>query len=94
MWVSTLDTRTRIGHKKLDGKVVERDGVFKSIYGGVGKAPGHMHTAKDDINCRCSIIFIVNGQKPEVRRSRIAGKNVVIPYTTYEEWKEQLKKAG
>ncbi|UZN53027.1 phage minor head protein [Bacillus paralicheniformis] len=94
MWVSTLDTRTRIGHRKLDGKVVERDGVFKSIYGGVGKAPGHMHTAKDDINCRCSIIFIVNGQKPEVRRSKIAGKNVVIPYMTYEEWKKQLEKEG
>ncbi|SPU09476.1 phage related minor head protein [Bacillus licheniformis] len=53
-----------------------------------------MHNAKDDINCRCSIIFIVNGQKPEVRRSRIAGKNVVIPYTTYEEWKNNLKRRG
>lgn len=94
MWVSTLDTRTRIGHKKLDGKIVDRDGVFKSIYGGAGKAPGHMHNAKDDINCRCSIIFLVNGQKPEIRRSRINGKNVVIPYTTYEEWEKQLKKAG
>ncbi|MEC1863135.1 phage minor head protein [Bacillus licheniformis] len=94
MWISTLDTRTRIGHRKLDGKVVERDGVFKSIYGGVGKAPGHMHNAKDDINCRCSIIFLVNGRKPEMRASRFKGKNVVIPYMTYEEWKKQLEKAG
>ncbi|MFT0800362.1 phage minor head protein [Bacillus swezeyi] len=88
MWVSTLDTRTRIGHKKLDGKVVDRDGVFRSVYGGVGKAPGHMHNAKDDINCRCSVIFLVNGRKPEVRRSRINGKNVVIPFVTYEDWEK------
>ncbi|MDA7028463.1 phage minor head protein [Bacillus sp. CLL-7-23] len=94
MWVSTLDTKTRIGHKKLDGKVVDRDGVFKSIYGGVGKAPGHMHNAKDDINCRCSIIFLVNGKVPEVRRARVEGENVVIPYQTYEEWEKQLKKVG
>ncbi|MDA1478369.1 phage minor head protein [Bacillus changyiensis] len=94
MWVSTLDTKTRIGHKKLDGKVVERDGVFKSIYGGVGKAPGHMHNAKDDINCRCSIIFLVNGKVPEVRRARVEGKNVVIPYQTYEEWYKSMKKRG
>lgn len=94
MWDSTLDTRTRIGHRKLDGKVVPFNGVFKSIYGGVGVAPGFMHNPKDDINCRCSIIFLVNGQKPEVRRSKIAGKNVVIPYMTYEEWKKQLEKAG
>ncbi|MBM6846068.1 MULTISPECIES: phage minor head protein [Bacillus] len=94
MWDSTLDTRTRIGHRKLDGKVVPLDGVFKSIYGGVGKAPGHMHMAKDDVNCRCSIIFLVNGRKPEMRASRFKGKNVVIPYMTYEEWKKQLEKAG
>ncbi|TWJ84350.1 NAD(+)--arginine ADP-ribosyltransferase EFV [Bacillus licheniformis] len=94
MWDSTLDTRTRIAHRKLDGKVVPFNGVFKSIYGGVGVAPGFMHNPKDDINCRCSIIFLVNGQKPERRISRINGKNVVIPYMTYEEWKKQLEKAG
>lgn len=94
MWDSTLDTRTRIGHRKLDGKVVPFNGVFKSIYGGVGIAPRLMHNPKDDINCRCTIIFLVNGQKPEIKVSRIDGKNTIIPYMTYEEWEKQLKKEG
>ncbi|WP_226639306.1 phage minor head protein [Priestia flexa] len=70
MWDGTLDSRTRIAHRKLDGTVVEFNGVFKSPAGGIGTAPGLMFNAADDINCRCSVVFLVNGKKPEVRRAR------------------------
>jgi SPP1 gp7 family putative phage head morphogenesis protein len=70
MWDGTLDSRTRKAHRKLDGTVVEFDGIFKSSAGGRGVAPGLMFNASDDINCRCSVLFLVNGQKPEVKRAR------------------------
>lgn len=70
MWDGTLDSRTRKAHRKLDGTVVDFDGVFVSSAGGKGIAPGLMFSAADDINCRCSVLFLVNGQKPEVRRAR------------------------
>ncbi|MCY8247492.1 phage head morphogenesis protein [Bacillus inaquosorum] len=93
MWNATLDLKTRSGHRKLDGKTVERNGLFKSIYGGVGPAPGHMNNAKDDINCRCTIAFKVNGVLPDTRRARKRGNGSgeTIPYQTYEEWYKSIE---
>lgn len=70
MWDGTLDSRTRKAHRKLDGTVIERDALFVSTAGGKGVAPGLMFSAADDVNCRCSVLFLVNGKKPEVRRAR------------------------
>nr|MDH3092728.1 phage minor head protein [Bacillus velezensis] len=96
MWNATLDLKTRAGHRKLDGKTIERNGLFKSIYGGVGPAPGHMNNAKDDINCRCTITFTVNGVLPDTRRAREggAGAGQTIPYQTYEEWYKSIEEKG
>lgn len=93
MWNATLDLKTRAGHRKLDGKTVKPTGLFKSIYGGVGPAPGHMHNPKDDINCRCTIAFKVNGVLPDTRRARKdgAGSGETIPYQTYEEWYKSIE---
>jgi SPP1 gp7 family putative phage head morphogenesis protein len=90
MWDSTLDRNTRDWHQKLDGTVIGKDDNFTTPKGGNGKAPGHMNNASDDINCRCTALFLVNGKKPSVRRSRLDnGKTKVIPYTTYEDWKKE-----
>ncbi|WP_445429272.1 phage minor head protein [Bacillus atrophaeus] len=96
MWNATLDLKTRSGHRKLDGKTVERNGLFKSIYGGIGPAPGHMNNAKDDINCRCTIAFKVNGILPDTRRARKRGDGAgeTIPYQTYEEWYKSIEEKG
>jgi SPP1 gp7 family putative phage head morphogenesis protein len=88
MWDATLDRNTRDWHQKMDGKVIGKDENFKTPKGGNGPAPGHMNLAADDINCRCTALYLVNGKKPSVRRSRLDdGKTKVIPYTTYDEWK-------
>lgn len=92
MWSAALDTRTRLGHRKLDGKTVPINGLFKSIYGGIGKGPGHMHRAKDDCNCRCAIVYVVDGIKPDLRRARAGKGSKVIPYVTYAEWEKSHKK--
>jgi len=70
MWMSGLDSRVRTAHRKLDGKVVGIDDIFVSTAGGKGQGPGVMWNASDDCNCRCTLVFLVNGIKPEVRRAR------------------------
>ena len=70
MWDATLDTRTRPAHRKLDGTVKSMDGLYKSPTGAIGPQPGMMMSPKDDCNCRCSLIYLVDGKKPEIKRAR------------------------
>lgn len=70
MWMSGLDSRVRTAHRKLDGKVLDMDGIFVSTAGGKGQGPGVMWNASDDCNCRCTLVYLANGKKPEVRRAR------------------------
>jgi len=83
-WVATLDSRTRDEHRDLDGTTVELDDNFVSEEG-KGQAPGQLGSASSDINCRCTIISIIKGYEPKVRRARGEG---VIPYTNYNDWKK------
>ena len=83
-WVATLDGNTRPEHQDLDGVTIGLDENFVSGTG-TGPAPGQLGTAEGDINCRCSIISIIEGYEPEVRRARGEG---VIPYTNYTDWKK------
>lgn len=70
MWMSGLDSRVRTAHRKLDGTVIDVNGLFTSTAGGKGLGPGVMWNASDDCNCRCTIVYLVNGKKPELRRAR------------------------
>lgn len=87
-WDATLDGNTRPAHQKLDGKTIAEDEDFVSSNGGRGYGPGQMNNAKDDINCRCTIRYSVNGNNPDTRVAREEGKNKEIPYETYEEWEK------
>lgn len=69
VWMSSLDTRVRKSHRKLDGQKADKDGYFK--YGTrKSKAPRLWNVASMDIQCRCTVIYLVNGKYPEVRRGR------------------------
>ena len=70
MWMSGLDSRVRPAHRKLDGTVKAMDDIFVSTAGGRGQGPGVMWNASDDCNCRCTIVYLVNGMKPALRRAR------------------------
>jgi SPP1 gp7 family putative phage head morphogenesis protein len=90
-WVSTLDSKTRDSHQKLDGQTVNVDEDFK-LGSKHASAPSHFGNPKEDINCRCTMMSVVAGIEPSVRRARGAdGKNKVIKYQTYNEWKDNLK---
>lgn len=68
-WNSTLDSRTRRDHQKLDGQKADEDGYFH-IHRYKAKGPHLFGVAKEDCNCRCTILYLVNGRPPEVRRAR------------------------
>jgi len=84
-WVATLDGDTRPAHQDLDGTTIGLDEDFISNAGGKGPAPGQLGTAEDDINDRCTVVSIIEGYEPKLRRARGEG---VIPYTNYNDWKE------
>jgi len=84
-WSATLDGDTRPAHQDLDGTTIGLDEDFISNAGGKGPAPGQLGTAADDINDRCTVISVIEGYEPKLRRARGEG---VIPYTNYNDWKE------
>jgi hypothetical protein len=87
-WISTLDKKTRRTHQHLDSKEIGVEEMFKSN-GAEALYPGSFGVAKEDINCRCSYISVIENYGPTVRASRGAdGKTKVIAYTNYEDWKQ------
>ncbi|MFJ6264414.1 phage minor head protein [Lysinibacillus xylanilyticus] len=69
LWMSSLDTRVRKSHRKLDGQKADEDGYFH--YGSwKSKAPRLWGVASMDIQCRCHTIYMVNGKLPEYRRGK------------------------
>ena len=82
-WIATLDDRTRDLHQELDGQEIDIDENFTSPSGASGPAPGQLGSPEDDINCRCTMISVIKGFEPEVRRARGEG---IIPYQNYKEW--------
>lgn len=86
-WDSTLDTRTRPSHRRLDGKEEDESGNFKigASYGPAPRLLVGVDSASQNINCRCKKLYSVNGQMPEVRRT----KDGLINYQTYEKWVSQ-----
>jgi len=82
MWVSSIDSATRDAHQTLDGKEADNRGMFTSPVGGRGPAPGQMNNAADDINCRCSAVTLINGERPTERRIRGEG---IVPFESYAE---------
>lgn len=90
-WLSTLDSRTRDSHKKLDGQTVGVDDYF-TFRGKKAQAPSRWGDPKEDINCRCTTISVFEGLEPKARKARpVDGKRgEMIEYQNYDEWKKTL----
>jgi len=82
MWVATLDDRTRDAHGALDGVTIELKDSFHSDTGGSGMEPGSMGTPEDDINCRCTMVYVFPDTVLDERR--VEGE--IVPYTNYTDW--------
>ncbi|PAD36332.1 phage minor head protein [Terribacillus saccharophilus] len=90
VWSSTLDMHTRNSHRELDSQRADREGYFH--FKGMKAEGPHLWGRPDmDCNCRCSLLFSVDGRMPELRRARTADeKTAVIPYQSYNTWLASL----
>lgn len=87
-WIATLDGATRHTHRRVDGEIRE---VGKKFSNGCVR-PGEGSSAAEVVNCRCCIIPVVDGFKPNapVRRNNITGET--IPFQSYKEWEKAGRK--
>jgi len=86
-WIATLDGATRDSHQELDGKTIPVDKDFEGEFGS-GPAPGQMGSAQEDINCRCTMITVIEDFEPENRRDKEGMKE----YKDYDEWANNQKR--
>lgn len=66
-WMSTSDSRTREDHSILNGQVVEIEEDF-TIGNYKGQGPRMFGVAREDVNCRCTTVSVVNGIAPKLKR--------------------------
>lgn len=93
VWSATLDNEVRTSHRILDDQEADEDGYFH-FRGHKAKGPHLFGVARLDINCRCDVLYLVNGKRPELRRERTKDGSNVIPYQPFEQWYEGLNKAS
>lgn len=95
MWNATKDTRTRDTHRHLDGQKKKLTETYKSS-GCVGLSPKTfvgVSSAKENINCRCKLMYLIDDDVPEVMRVRNDdGSTSVVNFQTYEEWFKDKKR--
>ncbi len=89
MWVATLDDRTRESHQEADGQIVGIDEPF-IVDGEEGMYPGDFPSVETNINCRCSVVTLIDGDMPELRRGTNpeTGKKEIFSFKTYNEYME------
>jgi hypothetical protein len=87
-WSAAIDDRTRQDHVDMDGVEAADDGIFTLPDGSTGPGPGLTGSAAQDINCRCSAVAIIAGQRPTERRIRGEG---IVPFETFSERLESVK---
>ena len=62
-WLSQKDGQTRPTHVAMDGQVVQVDSAFQSPSGHSAQSPGSFGIADEDINCRCTVLPVVDDPK-------------------------------
>ena len=89
-WLATLDTRTRIWHRELDGKIEDIDKPFENSVGKI-MFPGDPDADGANIYCcRCTLLSAIKGF--EIDASDIGLRhNKNLKGMTYEQWKNEKK---
>lgn len=58
-WISAMDNRTRDTHRNAHGQTVGLDDLF-TVGSATGSGPGMMSSAAESVNCRCSIVAVLD----------------------------------
>lgn len=78
-WLTTRDSAVRDAHASLDGEVVEVGSFFTVTEGDYAGSqtdyPGNFNVGALDINCRCAVIPVFDGQRSylDTEAKRVAG---------------------
>lgn len=80
-WLCAMDERARSTHKELDGKKIPLEDEFKTV-NGTTMYPGGFGIAREDINCRCTLIKSV-----EAINDKLKDK----PKQSYEQFRGGIK---
>jgi len=88
-WLATSDAATRPTHATANNQVEDKDGQFH-VGAATGSYPGNMSSAKESVNCRCTVIDIVEGVSPQLRRATnpLTGESEIIDFNDYDEYME------
>lgn len=101
-WLGTIDDKTRDSHASIDGTTIDLDEQF-DVDGEMMDHPGDpAGSAENVINCRCTILSVIEGYEPTSRRIKGEGEITrgegddpdsrgTVDYTTFEKWKETRK---
>lgn len=86
--LSVLDDRTRPQSQAVDARIADENNQFHYPGGLLVDFPGNTGVASIDINDRETVISIIDGQSPELRRGRspVTGKNEVMSFKDYNQW--------
>lgn len=97
VWDATLDLRTRPTHQVLDRQERELDLPFETS-GCFGMHPRGFkgpNELSENINCRCVLIYKINGKLPGTRFARNAdGERIKVREMSYDEWRETLEEVS
>ena len=85
-WLTAFQD-SRDAHKSANRQRVGLDDMFH-VGGEDGQFPGSFPSVKNNVNCQCTHIAIVDGIEPQLQRSRnpITGKNEIFNYSDFDEW--------
>jgi SPP1 gp7 family putative phage head morphogenesis protein len=89
-WLATLDTRTRIWHRELDGKIEDIDKPFENSVGKI-MFPGDPDADGANIYCcRCTLLSAIKGFEIDASDINLR-HNKNLKGMTYEQWKNEKK---
>ena len=89
-WLATLDTRTRIWHRELDGKIQDTDKPFENSVGKI-MFPGDPDAdGANTYNCRCTLLSAIKGFEIDASDINLR-HNKNLKGMTYEQWKNEKK---
>lgn len=61
-WLTSHDQKVRESHRKLDGKQVQLNELFRTDNGSAADYPGGFGDPSEDINCRCAVRPVLPGE--------------------------------
>ena len=73
-WDSTLDRKTRLTHRELDGQMIGVNDYFHSSGGGKALYPGGFGDPKEDCNCRCCLVQVAEWELSDDAFTKMNGE--------------------